>query len=72
MSASEDVFDRIRGAAAEVAQQAKFVRLVDAQIAPYAASLAAERLPTPVYDTDAPRARLRGRDSSPSCSRSTR
>ncbi len=51
MSASEDVFDRIRAAAAEVAQQAKFVRLVDAQIAPYAASLAASGLPTPVYDT---------------------
>jgi hypothetical protein len=51
MSASEDVFDRIRGAAAEVAQQAKFVHLVDAQIAPYAASLAASSLPTPVYDT---------------------
>ena len=51
MSASEDVFDRIRGAAAEVARQAKFVRLVDAQIAPYAAPLAASSLPTPVYDT---------------------
>jgi hypothetical protein len=51
MSVNEDVFDRIRAAAAEVAQQAKFVRLVDARIAPYAASLAAAGLPTPVYDT---------------------
>ncbi len=51
MSVDEDIFDRIRAAAAEVAQQAKFVRLVDAQIAPYAASLAADGLPTPVYDT---------------------
>jgi hypothetical protein len=51
MSANEDIFDRIRAAAAEVAQQAKFVHLVDAQIAPYAASLVADGLPTPVYDT---------------------
>jgi hypothetical protein len=50
MSTDEDIFDRIRAAAAEVAGQARFVRLVDAQIAPYAASLAAG-LPTPVYDT---------------------
>jgi hypothetical protein len=51
MSAGEDVFDRIRAAAAAVAHQARFVRLVDARIAPYAASLAATGLPTPVYDT---------------------
>jgi hypothetical protein len=51
MSAGEDVFDRIRSAAAEVARRARFVRLVDAQIAPYAASLAATGLPAPVYDT---------------------
>jgi hypothetical protein len=51
MSANEDIFDRIRGATAEVAHQAKFVRLVDAQIAPYAASLTAGGRPTPVYDT---------------------
>jgi hypothetical protein len=51
MSADEDVFDRIRSAAAEVARQAQFVRLVDVQIAPYAASLAAAGLPTPFYDT---------------------
>jgi hypothetical protein len=51
MSVNEDIFDRIRAAAAEVAQQAKFVHLVDAQIAPYAASLVADGLPTPVYDT---------------------
>jgi hypothetical protein len=51
MSANKDVFDRIRGATAKVAHQAKFVRLVDAQIAPYAASLTAGGRPTPVYDT---------------------
>jgi hypothetical protein len=51
MSAHEDVFDRIRRAAAEVARRAKFVRLLDAQVAPYAASLAAAGIPTPVYDT---------------------
>jgi hypothetical protein len=51
MSTDEDIFDRIRTAAAEVARQARFVRLVDARIAPYAASLAAAGIPTPVYDT---------------------
>jgi hypothetical protein len=51
MSGGEDVFDRMRSAAAEVARQARFVRLVDARIAPYAVSLAATELPTPVYDT---------------------
>jgi hypothetical protein len=51
MSADEDIFDRIRTAAAGVAQRAKFVRLVDAQIAPYAASLAAAGLHMLVYDT---------------------
>jgi hypothetical protein len=51
MSANEDIFDRIRGATAEVTGRAKFVHLVDAQIAPYAASLIADGLPTPVYDT---------------------
>ena len=51
MTAREDVFDRIRTAVAEVARRAKFVRLVDAQIAPYAASLAAAGLPELVYDT---------------------
>jgi hypothetical protein len=50
MSINEDVFGRIRAAAADVARQATFVRLVDAQIAPYAASLAAAGLPTLVYD----------------------
>ena len=34
---AEDVFDRIRPAAAEVARQAQFVRLVEDRIAPYAA-----------------------------------
>jgi hypothetical protein len=51
MSSDEDIFDRIRTAAAQVARRATFVRLVDARIAPYAASLAAAGLPTPVYDT---------------------
>jgi hypothetical protein len=51
MSGGEDVFDRMRSAAAEVARQARFVRLVDARIAPYAVSLAATGLPAPVYDT---------------------
>jgi hypothetical protein len=51
MSGERDVFDRIRAAAAEVAHQATFVRLIEARIAPYAASLAAAGLPTPVYDT---------------------
>jgi hypothetical protein len=51
MTAREDVFDRIRTAVAEVAQRATFVRLVDAQIAPYAASLAAAGIPELVYDT---------------------
>jgi hypothetical protein len=51
MSASEDIFDQIRSAAAEVARRAKFVRLVDDRIVPYVTSLAASGLPTPVYDT---------------------
>jgi len=51
MSGQEDVFDRIRTAAAEVAHRAKFVHLVDAQIVPYAATLAAAGLPVLVYDT---------------------
>jgi hypothetical protein len=51
MSIDEDIFDRIRTAAAEVARRATFVRLVDARIAPYTASLAAAGFATPVYDT---------------------
>ena len=51
MSIDADIFNRIRTAAVEVARQATFVRLVDAQIAPFAASLIATGLPTPVYDT---------------------
>lgn len=51
MSVGEDVFDRIRSAAAAVTRRARFVRLDDTRIAPYAASLAATGLPTPVYDT---------------------
>ena len=47
----EDVFDRIRSAAAVVARRARFVRLDDTRIAPYATSLAATGFPTPVYDT---------------------
>jgi Potential Queuosine, Q, salvage protein family len=52
MSDVGDVFDRIRAAAAEVTRGARFVHLVDARIAPYAASLAAEGLPALSYDTD--------------------
>ena len=51
MSVGEDVFDWIRSAAADVAHQARFVRLDDTRIASYAASLAASDLPAPVYDT---------------------
>ncbi len=51
MSTHEDVFDRIRTAVAEVAHRAKLVRLVDAQLGPYAASLAAAGIPELVYDT---------------------
>jgi hypothetical protein len=51
MSIEEEIFNRVRTAAAEVTRQAKFVRLVDAQIAPYAASLAAAGIPPLVYDT---------------------
>jgi Potential Queuosine, Q, salvage protein family len=51
MSIEEEIFDRVRTAAEEVTRQAKFVRLVDAQIAPYAASLAAAGIPPLVYDT---------------------
>ena len=52
MSDDGDVFDLIRGATAEVARDARFVRLVEDQVGPYAASLAAAGLPAPVYDTD--------------------
>jgi hypothetical protein len=51
MSAGGDIFDQIRSAAAEVARPAKFVHLIDAQIASYVASLTASSLPEPVYDT---------------------
>jgi hypothetical protein len=51
MSARDNVFDRIRTAAAEVAHQARFVRLIDTQIAPYAAMLTAVGIPELVYDT---------------------
>ena len=46
------MFDEIRAATAEVARRARHVRLVEARIAPYAASLAAEGLPDPVYDAE--------------------
>jgi hypothetical protein len=51
MSARGDVFDRIRTAAAEVSHRATFVRLVDTEIAPYAAMLGAAGIPALVYDT---------------------
>jgi hypothetical protein len=47
-----DVFDRIRAAAADVARGSRYVHLVEEQIAPYAATLAATGLPAPVYDAD--------------------
>ena len=52
MSNEADVFEQIREASAEVARRARFVRLVDDQISPYAASLAAEGIPEPVYDPE--------------------
>ena len=51
MSAHEDIFDRIRTTVAEVSQRAKLVRLVDTQVAPYAASLTSAGLPALAYDT---------------------
>ena len=51
MSDYGDVFDQIRTATAEVARRARFVHLIETQLAPYAALLAASGLPTPVYDT---------------------
>jgi hypothetical protein len=52
MSENGDVFAQIRAAAAEVARQARFVRMVEDAIAPYAAALAANGLPEPVYDAE--------------------
>jgi hypothetical protein len=52
MSEQRDVFARIREAAAAVTREARFVRLRDDRVAPYAAALAAAGLPEPVYDTD--------------------
>ncbi len=46
-----DVFDQIRTATAEVSQRAQFVRLVDTNIATYAASLARAGFPALSYDT---------------------
>lgn len=51
MSVGDDVFDRIREAAAEVAREAQFVRLDEARVAPYAVALAGDGLPEPAYDT---------------------
>jgi hypothetical protein len=47
---SEDVFDRIRRAAAEVTREARFVRLDESRLAPYAASLLDAGLPPLEYD----------------------
>lgn len=47
-----DVFDRIRAAAAEVAREARHVRLNDERIAGYAASLQLDGLPAPEYDRE--------------------
>ncbi|MFN8663959.1 MAG: queuosine salvage family protein [Thermomicrobiales bacterium] len=46
------IFSRIRSAAAQVAQDARFVRLQEDRVAPYAASLSLQGLPAPVYDTE--------------------
>ncbi len=52
MSADHDVFAQIREAAADVAAQSQYVRLVEKNIAPYAESLLLEGLPRPEYDTE--------------------
>jgi len=46
------LFAQIRSAAAEVARDAKFVRLREERIGPFAASLSFQGLPEPVYDTE--------------------
>ncbi|MFN8675790.1 MAG: queuosine salvage family protein [Thermomicrobiales bacterium] len=46
------IFAEIRRASARVAQDARFVRLREERIAPYAASLSLQGLPRPVYDTE--------------------
>ncbi|MBA3450567.1 MAG: hypothetical protein H0T18_05080, partial [Chloroflexia bacterium] len=51
MTGTGDVFDQIRAATAEVATRAQFVRLVETEIAPYAASLTAGGFPELTYDT---------------------
>jgi hypothetical protein len=47
---TEDVFDPIRRAAAEVAREARFVRLDESRLPPYAASLLDAGLPPLEYD----------------------
>ena len=47
-----DVFDQIRAATAEVARDARFVRLNEARIAPYAADLRFDGLAPPTYDRE--------------------
>lgn len=47
-----NLFDRVREAAAEVTQEARFVHLRDDQIDAYAETLAPGSLPEPVYDTE--------------------
>ena len=47
-----NLFSRIRGATAQVARDAQFVRLQEDRVAPYAASLSLQGLPKPVYDTE--------------------
>jgi hypothetical protein len=49
---SEDVFARIRRATAEVARDARFVRMDEARLASFAASLERAGLPAPAYDTE--------------------
>lgn len=52
MSEVADVFQRIRTGAAAVAAEARFVRLNEAQIAPFAESLPRAELTAPMYDTE--------------------
>ncbi|MCA9863050.1 MAG: hypothetical protein KC442_15110 [Thermomicrobiales bacterium] len=46
------IFAQIRNASRRVAREARFVRLQEACVAPYAASLSLQGLPEPVYDTE--------------------
>jgi hypothetical protein len=51
MSGHRSLFDRIRDGAAHVSRNARFVQLMSERIPIYAAQLAADGLPMPMYDT---------------------